>query len=68
MQNHQRKKFRFEYAGIVLSFLIAYFELFDVLEKFFVEKLIVLEFYKSESTPYTFTYFCNAIEGFNCLT
>ena len=57
MPNHQRKKFRFEYAGIVLGFLIAYFQLFDILEKYFIiEKTIALEFNKSESTPDTFTY------------
>ena len=57
MRNHHRKNFRLEYAGIVLSFLIAYVQLFDILEKsFIIEKPIVLEFDKSESTPDTLTY------------
>ncbi|TGO03272.1 hypothetical protein PN36_09610 [Candidatus Thiomargarita nelsonii] len=54
MPNYQLKKLRFEYLGIVLAFLSAYLELFDVLEKFFIEKQIVLEFDQSDSTPFTY--------------
>jgi hypothetical protein len=61
MPNYQSKRRRFEYAGIILGFLMAYLQLFQDLEKFFIEEQIVLEFEKHPATSDTFTYLVTGV-------